>query len=220
MLQRLLLDFKGQVPYLGLQGPGWSGPSPFLQSTLFCCPPWAPCSCHTGLLSLLSQGRQEIPSPCVFVHATSYSCHSPTSTLLSLLVSCISIRYRLKCHFFQKALPEPAVLPGSPIHGALHQLNILPSHFSELCPLPSETWNNLGKNTSDMDEGGLGDFTVVIKYGQKSWNKRSRHFLPDKNMHCGQGLNKIQKSYSSWQSLPSPHCKDQRIFLEGLSHQM
>lgn len=73
--------------------------------------------------------------------------------LLSLLISCISIKYRLKCHFFQKALPEPTVLSGSLIPGALHQLNIPPSHFSELCPLPFETWNNLGKNTTDMDEG-------------------------------------------------------------------
>lgn len=47
---------------------------------------------------------------CVFVRAISYACDCPSSTLLPLLISCISIRYRLKCHFLQEALPEPPVL--------------------------------------------------------------------------------------------------------------
>lgn len=62
-------------------------------------------------LSFHKEGRK-YPPLCVFVHATSYSCDSPSSTLRSLLISCISVRYRLKCHLFQKALPEPTVLSG------------------------------------------------------------------------------------------------------------
>lgn len=57
---------------------------------------------------------------CVFVRAISYACDCPSSTLLPLLISCISIRYRLKCHFLQEALPEPHALSGSLSPAAVH----------------------------------------------------------------------------------------------------
>lgn len=82
---------------------------------------------------------------------------------------------------------------GSPLFGSLIFLELieylsLPSFnlpysylllelpFQELDLLACGTWDNIGTK-SNWEHRGLGDFTVSLKYGEKSWETRNSHFL-------------------------------------------
>ena len=97
---------------------------------------------------------------CVIAHSASHACDDSRPP-----ISCISVRYRLKLHFFQEVLLDLPALSGFPSpaiveYSSLSSLTVEPP-FRSCAPIPFETWDNLGKRMADMYHEGLGDFVVI-----------------------------------------------------------